>query len=72
VNDKGLQIETCSFGWKRIPTAHDRALQEKREAEAFVHALAELKAPASLRRWHNEVIEMFENEFESVLHYGTD
>lgn len=72
VNDKGLQIETCNFGWKRIPTAHDRALQDKRDAEAFVHALAELKAPPSLRRWRAEVLGMFENEFEDTLYYGEE
>lgn len=72
VNDKGLQIETCCFGWKRVPTTHDLALKEKQEYEEFVVALANLTPPPGLRRWHNDVIEMFETNFESILCYGDE
>ena len=71
-NDKGVQIETASFGWKRIPTEHELALKEKREYHAFINDLAALEAPAGLRRWHSEVIEMFEHTYEEILYYGDD
>jgi len=71
-NDKGVQIETCYFGWKRIPTEHELALKEKREYHAFINDLAALEAPAGLRRWHSEVIEMFEHTYEEILYYGDD
>lgn len=72
VNDKGEQLETCYFGWKRVPTEHELALKEKREYEEFVNALAALKVPNGLDRWHSEVIEMFENTYEEILYYGED
>lgn len=70
VNDKGEQIETCSFGWRRLTTEHELALAVKREYHTFVDALAALKVPAGVRRWHSDVIEQFESEFEEILYYG--
>lgn len=68
-NDKGVQIETCYFGWRRLTTEHELALKDKLEYHAFIDKLAALDAPVSLRRWHSEVIEMFENTYEDTLHY---
>lgn len=72
VNDKGLQIETSFFGWRRITTDHELAMKEKAEYHTFVDALAALKVPHGLDRWHSEVIEMFENTYEGVLYYGAE
>jgi hypothetical protein len=53
-------------------TEHELALKEKREYHAFINDLAALEAPAGLRRWHSEVIEMFEHTYEEILYYGDD
>lgn len=70
VNDEGVQIETCHFGWRSVTTEHELALKEKREYHAFIDKLAAIEAPAGLSRWHSEVIEMFENTYEEILYYG--
>ena len=72
VNDKGVQIETCQFGWYRVPTEHELALKEKKEYHAFIDALAALKTPNGLSRWHSEIIELFEHTYEEILYYGDD
>ena len=72
VNDAGVQIETCYFGWRSVTTEHELALKVKAEYTAFVDALAALKVPAGVRRWHSEIIEQFENENEEILYYGDD
>jgi hypothetical protein len=71
-NDNGVQIETAAFGWKRVTTEHELALREKRRYHDFIDALAALEAPAGLRRWHSEVIEMFEHTYEEILYYGDE
>jgi|SRR5437870_2356070 len=71
-NDKGVQIETCYFGWRRITTEHEFALREKQEYDVFITQIAAIKAPTSLRRWQSEVIEMFENQHEEILYYGDE
>lgn len=71
-NKEGVQIETAGYGWRNVPTEHDLALRQKREYHAFIDKLAALEAPAGLRRWHNEVIEMFENTYEEILYYGAE
>ena len=74
-NDNGVQIETASFGWRRIPTEHELALKEKTQYNNFYAALAECGklCPAGASRWFNEaVLENFDNEFEEILYYGDD
>lgn len=71
-NDNGMQIETASYGWRRVTTQHEKDLKDKREYEAFVAALAALNPPAGVRRWHSEIIEMFEHTYEDVLYYGVE
>lgn len=72
VNDKGVQIETSSFGWRRVTTEHELALREKQEYDVFITQIAAIKAPTSLRRWQSEVIEMFEHTYEDILYYGDE
>lgn len=75
VNDKGEQIETCYFGWRRITTEHELALKEKTQYNNFYAALAECGklCPAGASRWFNEaVLENFDNAFEEILYYGED
>lgn len=69
-NLKGVQIEANLYGFRRITTEHEKALKEQGEYEKFFTALTALDAPAGIRRWHAEVLGMFENEFEEVLYYG--
>lgn len=72
VNDNHIQIETCSFGWKRVQTEHEKLIQERDIYQEFIGAIASIRAPASLRRWHAEIIEAFEHEFEETLYYGEE
>uniref|UniRef100_A0AAU6VZ26 Uncharacterized protein n=2 Tax=unclassified bacterial viruses TaxID=12333 RepID=A0AAU6VZ26_9VIRU len=73
-NDNGVQIETCQFGWRSITTEHELALGEKLKYTNFLAALAECGklCPAGADRWFNDVLEMFENEFEETLYYGEE
>jgi len=73
-NDSGVQIETCQFGWKRVTTEHELALKEKTQYTNFLAALAECGklAPAGASRWHSNILEMFENEYEEILYYGEE
>lgn len=72
VNDKGDQIETCGFGWRRVLTKHDLAMQQKKEYNEFYKHFGDMKVPDGLRRWHAEVCEMFEHHHEEILYYGED
>lgn len=51
-------------------TEHELALKDKAEYNAFLNKLAEIEAPIGLTRWFNDVIMMFENDFEEILAYG--
>lgn len=72
VNDKGLQIETCYFGWKRVATEHELALAERQRYHDFAEQLASLKVPRDLSRFHADILEMFENTYTDVLYYGDE
>lgn len=75
INDFGVQIETATFGWKRVKTEHELALKEKVTYHNFLAALAECGkiCPDGAERWFNEaVLENFEHTFEDVLYYGED
>lgn len=71
-NLKGVQIEASLFGFKRVYTQHDKDVVQRAEYEEFYHALAALKPPASLKRWHSDVLGMFDNDFEDILYYGEE
>lgn len=71
----GVQIETGGYGWRNIPTQHDKDLKERKDYEKFLTALQEAGklAPNGARRWFNEaVLENFEYTFEEILYYGDD
>lgn len=73
INDKGEQIETEAFGWKRVTTQHEIDLKERREYEVFLTALSDAGklCPRGASRWFSEaVLENFRNEFEEILYYG--
>lgn len=72
VNDDGDQIETSGFGWYSVLTEHDLAMREKKEYNDFAKQLANLKVPKGLSRFHSEIIELFENQYEEVLYYGEE
>ncbi|QNO00782.1 hypothetical protein phiPsa397_007 [Pseudomonas phage phiPsa397] len=75
VNDTGVQIETCYFGWRNVPTEHDLAMREKVKYNNFLAALAECGklCPNGASRWFNEaVLENFEHTFEEILYYGEE
>lgn len=75
VNDLGTQIETSSFGWRRVTTEHEKLLKEQNEYKKFIDALAECGklCPNGASRWFNEaVLENFEHTFEDILYYGDD
>ncbi|UAV89608.1 hypothetical protein [Pseudomonas phage COT4] len=75
VNDKGVQIETEAFGWRRVTTEHEENLKERKDYEKFLTALSEASklCPNGASRWFNEaVLENFEYTFEEILTYGDE
>lgn len=58
-----------------MTTEHDKNLQERKDYENFLDALAECGklCPNGASRWFNEaVLENFEHTFEDILYYGTE
>lgn len=71
-NGKGIQIESSGYGLKRVHTEHDKKTHERNIYQEFVAQLATINPPSALRRWHSEMIESFETEFEEILYYGDE
>jgi hypothetical protein len=71
-NGKGLQVESALYGWRRVVTEHEKRLHERNIYQEFVGELASISVPSALRRWHSDMIESFETEFEEILYYGDE
>ena len=71
-NGKGVQLESSGYGWRRVHTEHDRKAHERNIYQEFIAQLAAINPPSALRRWHSDMIESFETEFEEILYYGDE
>jgi hypothetical protein len=71
-NGKGTQVESSAYGWKRVVTEHDKKLHERKLYQEFIAQLAAINPPSALRRWHSDMIESLETEFEEILYYGDE